>query len=168
MKQELKILNAPTEVSKSSFNSLLNLNKKSISDISIAIEQSVSDGHEDPLKALILAKKLQELGKSIEEKVKDFAIDESRLSKGEVYKTLDVEVTQRDIGVRYNFSKCGHSKWEDLNREFLKIKSEKDEIEKTLKTVTKPLTMIDDETGEVVEINPPVRSGKTGLVLTIK
>jgi hypothetical protein len=67
----------------------------------------------------------------------------------------------KEAGTRYVFDNCNHPEWHKLNNTLLQVSNAKKEIESTLKSITKPLTIIDEVTGEVVEVFPPQKLSKT-------
>jgi hypothetical protein len=77
------------------------------------------------------------------------------------YEAYGFKFTPKEAGTRYDFSKCNHPEWIELDSKEKKIKEGKKEIETTLKTLTKPLILIDEETGDIVEVMPPAKYSKT-------
>jgi len=71
-------------------------------------------------------------------------------------------------GVKYDFTNCNDNVWDDLNATVERGKELLKERETFLKSITKKLTVVDEETGDISEINPPIKSGKMGFTLTIK
>lgn len=143
---------------------LLNLNKEYISSLTTQARNLLMDGVLDEMKLFVTAKKGLELFTQLEKIVRPFAEDKANLSKGEVYTLHGVELTETMNGVRYDFSNCNDSEWDDLNAQIKALDAQKKEREKFLKTLTKP--MADPATGEV--INPPIKYGKLGLNAKIK
>jgi len=143
---------------------LLNLNKRYIGDIVEQARINLSEGHTDALKLFITAKKGKELFDQLEKTVRPYAEQEDRLSKGEVYKKYDCEITEKMTGVSYDFTNCGDEYWDSLTAQIKELEDARKEREKFLKTLTKPVA--DVETGAV--INPPIHKGKLGLAVTIK
>jgi len=149
-------------------SSLLNLNKSYMASIVHNATNAVVDGQYDAINALVIAKKGQELFGQLEKAVRPIAEDHVKLGKGEVYRKFNVDITQAETGVSYDFTVCGDTIWEELKAKVDTYSRLLKERENTLKTITKPVTMINDETGEVMEIKPPIRGGKLGLKLSIK
>lgn len=150
-----------------SFEHLIDARKEHINNAVSAIKQSVTDGETDVLKALILAKKGGELFKALEAAIRPLAEDKYIFKIGKDYSIHDVKIEEAETGVKYDYSACGDHEWNNLNIEANAIDEKKKERETFLKTITKKMTIVDDE-GEIIEINPPIRSGKIGLKLTIK
>ena len=143
----------------------IKLNKSDIRSKTDEISNLVSDGYLDPLDALIMAKKIQEYGKSLESKVRPVAESKSYNSS---YSKYSVEISERVNGASYDFSNCGDRVYDELILQLKDLKSKISERESFLKTITTSLGIFDPETGETYTINPPIKAGKIGLSLTIK
>lgn len=146
-------------------NSLLSLNKSDLKSLAKKAIVSVNEGWLDPLTALVTVKKHQEVLSAMEEELKPLANDRT-VPKG--YSEYGVEVGQSMVGVKYDFASTNDAVWEELNKEMLELKEKIKARETFLKALTKDLTEVDDETGEIRTIHPPVKSGALGLVLKIK
>lgn len=72
---------------------------------------------------------------------------------------LSAEVMQKEEGVRFDYS--NDKKWEALKSKVEVIDSEMKEREKFLKGLSKPIVETDMETGESIEVFPPIRTSKT-------
>jgi len=147
---------------------LIDLNKQYISETVRMATLSVTEGFFDPIKALVYAKKGQELFTALEKSIRPIAEDKQRLAKGEVYSIHNTEVAQRESGVKYDFSSCGDVEYEELKARHDELTKELKAREELLKKIVKPTEMVDTNSGETYTVNPPVRSGKLGLTISIK
>jgi RNA processing factor Prp31 len=86
----------------------------------------------------------------------------SKYAKGELK-----EIQTRDFG-RFDFSECNHPQYNRLCEKIAELTEEKKSFETYLKTLKNTINFIDPETGEQVEINPPVKYGSEKVVFTIK
>lgn len=146
-----------------STSTLLDLNKSYISNVLEQTKQNLNDGNVDALRLFITAKKGQELFSQLEKTVRPYAEQETRISKGEVYKKFGCDITERMTGVSYDFTSCDDQIWNELNSQIESLTEKKKEREKFLKTITKPIF---DENG--IEIKPPIQKGRLGLNVLIK
>lgn len=147
---------------------LLDLNKSYIGDIVKMATRSVTEGHYDPITALVYAKKGQELYTQLEKAVRPIAEDKQRLAKGEVYTLHSADVAQRESGVKYDFSVCGDLEYDELKAKHEALSAELKAKEEYLKKVYKPVETVNEDTGETYTVNPPIRSGKMGLTVSLK
>ena len=147
---------------------LIHADKSGIEDLSKAIVQQVADGDLDPTYAFIHAKKINELSTLLVNNIKPYMVDKNMPSKGEKLVMYNVEFTQAEVGVKYDYSGTGDRVYEEIMERFNKVKAEKDEREKFLKTIKKPTGTYDTETGEGWEIQPPVKSGTVSVKTELK
>jgi hypothetical protein len=145
-------------------NQLLNHNKKSMAKLVTIATDAVINGEIDPIKSLVYAKKGCELFSQLEKAIRPIAEEKVKLGKGEIYKTYDVAISQAEQGVKYDFTHCEDPIWNSLKAATEQAAEALKERETFLKAVTKPMDIL-IEGCEVVKINPPVRSGKVGLML---
>lgn len=143
------------------------LDKDTIMNQSKQVKTNILDGHLDALEVLISAKKMQELGKQLEEVSRPIAEDRLILGRGEVYKFQSVEVIEKTIGSRTDYSTCSDPEWDSLQQALMDIKDAIKKRESFLGAITSPTTIVTSD-GEIITINPPVKSGRLGLSLTIK
>jgi len=158
MEENNKLLLLPTD------SPILSLNKTTIRDLVSQVCLSIQDGVEDPVKALVIGKKLDELSKIYNESVRPLIAGKIKLQKGESYKAYDVEIKEEETGVRYDYSYCNDSEWNRLTEEIEPLVLLRKQREEFLKTIRKEY--IDEDTGEIIQ--PPLRSGTLGYKLSLK
>jgi hypothetical protein len=143
------------------------LDKATIINQSQLVRDNILDGNLDALQVLISAKKMQELGKQLEEVSRPIAEDKVVLGRGEVYKLQSVEVVEKTIGSRTDYSTCNDPEWDSLQQALCDIKDAIKKREAFLSAITSATTIVTND-GEIITINPPIKSGRLGLSLTIK
>ena len=152
--EEIKNQNQGLTITSAKF---LDLDKNAIKDLAMSVVDEYQDGFKSPAEGLLLSKKLEELAVQIKENLKDAAANELKLGKGEKANVHGAIVTEQMTGVKYSFKDCGDPIWNELNE---KIKNR----EAFLKTIKGSKQELIKETGEVVEIFEPVKSGSMSLI----
>lgn len=71
----------------------------------------------------------------------------------------------KETGVRYDYS--GTKSWSDKKAEIDVLTDELKAIESTLKSLKGKTTILDEETGELLELLPPIKSSKTSVEITL-
>jgi hypothetical protein len=143
--------------------SLTDATKSELNDLaSILLE--ISEGRE--LDLYIFGKKIEYLSKVIQEITHEYALSEAEKMKGESIYNSKVEV--KDVGVKYDYNVCKYAPYDNLLSNKKEIETELKSIETLLKSLNKPTTIVDEETGDVMNVSPPLRTSKTSIVLTIK
>lgn len=136
----------------------LTLDKASLTQRAMAVADEYLDGYNSPTEGLLLAKKLIDMGEQIKANLADAATNELKLGSGEKRVIDGATFTEQMTGVRYSYDTCNDPVWLDLNE---KIKNR----EAFLKTIKGSKQELIEETGEVIEIMEPVKSGKMSLVI---
>lgn len=133
-----------------------------------AIER-ILDGHEDPIKALITLKCMEEIIDKItgNKNFKDACITEAE-KYGKTFDKVNAKLAIREAGVRYNFEECG-----DL--ELLELMTMRQELDEKIKKRQEFIKMIPiegieviNEDGVISHIYPPSKTSTTTLTVTLK
>lgn len=146
-------------------NEVLSWTKSDIKDKALAIVMPVADGSEDPLREYIKVRKAKEVLDEAEKNLKPF-IDGLPVNKGELY--YGCEVVEKELGVKYDFSKCGDRSLDFLQKRLDALQFQVDERKAFLKGLKEPLHTFDEDTGDTWTIYPPTKTGKLGKQITIK
>lgn len=89
-------------------------------------------------------------------------LNAQNLDADNIYKeAFGFTFTKKEAGAKYDFSNCNHPKWNELANYQSQIKDDMKSIEVTLKTIKEPITIVDESTGNIVQVNPPIKSSKT-------
>lgn len=151
---------------------LLTINYPNITSESISSEvqkmvSAVENGDVDPIKAIAYINAVDKILKEVRSKVMDMALDEfAKYGEKEISVLDGCKISQVEAGVRYDYSNC--EKWRTIKENEDAISSQRKSLEKTLQTITKPIQSIDEETGEVLSLFPPIRTSTTTLKVVIK
>lgn len=146
-------------------DNFMNWDKSTIKTAVQFATASILDGECDAVDALIFVKKGSELFKELDAKIRPIA-ESKPIDKD--YSKFGVKITEGMQGVKYDFSTCMDLEFDELNKQFEAAKEALDKRKEFLKTITKTLTIVDEDSGEISTIHPPVKSGKLGFTLTLK
>jgi len=151
---------------------VLNLDRAGLAALAAGVARAMDDGEEDPLRMLALSRKAAELFSRIERAARERC--PLGLAGGEALRAYGCEITERETGVRYDYTVCGDAEWESLAARARDAAGRKKEREAFLRTVpgrrigpggacANPVFGADG-----AEILPPLRSGSIGLAVTVK
>lgn len=131
------------------------------------IAAQVLDGHEDGLQLLVGIKAMQKLLDAIVERIEQSALHEAMLEGGKRFEKFGAKIEVREVGARYNFDGCqdpvlvrlaeAKKQWSDLEKDRQNL----------LKTLRGKTELLDTETGEIIYALPPIKTSKTGVVITL-
>ena len=139
---------------------LTNIDKNPILD-------ALSMGDIDPLLVKIWIKEVESQLEAVKELADEMAYNEA-LKYGEktfMKEGYKIEVVDY-LAPRYDYAATNHPKWNKYATEEKNAAEHRKSIEKQLVAMKEPMTIADEETGEMITVVPPVKSGKSGIKLT--
>lgn len=140
------------------------LTKTEIANVANQIAAGVEAGIDEPLELIV---KIEFLKKALDEakkKILPSCLDELDLHDKGGTKIAGVKVEQVESGVKYDYSNC--ELWKQGDAIVQEATQARKEIETRLKTLKKPESILDEETGEIVQLVPPSRKSTTTVKLT--
>jgi len=140
----------------------------SIDVFSDSVIQSVKQGEANPITVLIQLRAIEKAAERIIKEIRDNCLTAAEKYPGTAFEFMGNKVEKAEVGVKYDFSKCGDPVWE-TRKTILDMAAERlKERETYLKAITVPKKEIDEDTGEMYEVQPPTKSGTATLKITIK
>ena len=82
--------------------------------------------------------------------------------------TQNSKIEVKDVGVKYDYNVCKYAPYDTLLSNKKELETEIKGVEALLKSINKPTTIVDETTGDIMNVSPPLRTSKTSIVLTIK
>jgi len=154
--------------SPSSVMALFDADKSSLVNFAATVINSVHDGNEDALKVQVLLKKqefvLEKIKEGIKENVKTAASKFGE--KPFMYANSECHLTP--TSTVFDYEACGDPELVRLQLEFEKIKFKLDQRKEWLKTMPNPETIVNEISGEVYTVYPPIKRSSLGLKVTLK
>lgn len=130
----------------------------------------VIEGDVDPIDVYVKAKAIQDALKIVtdDDRIKDLVICEvEKYGNNTTYNSASLQV--KEMGVKYDYSVCNDSIYNDLVDNIEKLKETLKQREKFLKSISSDGTsIVDEETGEVNKIYPPIKMAAQGISVTFK
>ena len=130
----------------------------------------VTEGDADPLRAEAIIVNLESVCKKYraDSRVKEAVLKEAeRYHKAELQNIYNAKFTIKEVGVKYDFSECGHGKYNDLCAHINSLLEIKKELETEMKLHTKNWVFTDIDTGETYEVCPPSKTSTTAVAVEI-
>jgi hypothetical protein len=137
----------------SSYLFMLGNDKREINSFIEALKSEVSSVDPFKLHGVITAlmKGLQEVK---ELNAKEIVLD----GKHEAY---GFTFASKEAGTKYDYSNCNHPDWINYSKQIEDYSKAKKSIEDTLKTIKDPITLVDEQTGDIITVNPPIKKSTT-------
>jgi hypothetical protein len=144
------------------------LTKSRVEIMANQIVELADSGETDCLSILAKLEFVSQIIETAKSKLREFAVDDLDAYGPEArtgVKRLGVTFKQKETGVKYDYSNT--EAWQNL-KSFEDAQAEKRKaLESTLKTLKSPMAIIDPETGEMFNANPPIKSSKTSVEITL-
>ncbi len=147
---------------------LFEISRTGIDVFSDQLIQSVQEGEVNALELKAMIKSLEMILERTDKSTKDNQMRAADLFPGDKFTAYGVEFTKADVYTKYEFEVCNDPQWMLFNQQVISSKKTLSDREAFLKTLKAPITIVDDQTGEVVTIDPPKVSRTPGLKLSIK
>jgi hypothetical protein len=148
-------------------NNLLKMDMATIETIARSIVAEVQEGNADAMDVLIYAKKGAAFFKAIDDNVKEYAYSKQYATKGVPYLAHSCKAESAELGVKYDYLSTNSVVCMELKQEADSAKRWLDDHEKFLKTIKGKLSVNNADTGEVMDINEPIKSGTMGYKISI-
>ncbi len=147
---------------------LFEISRTGIDVFSDQLIQSVQEGEVNPLELKAMIKSLEMILERTDKSTKDNQLRAADLFPGSEFEAYGVKFVKADVYTKYDYSVCN----DPIYNQRLKIANEATEQlkerETFLKAVKASFSLLDESTGEVVQIHPPKVNRTAGLKLTIK
>lgn len=147
---------------------LLPFSKQQVEVFSSQIKESLVSGDVEPLELAVYFKSIEKTIESVKETLSDMALQEAeKYGKGK-FEFKGAEIQVKELGTKYDYSQTGDVEWERLTSEKQAIESRIKERETLLKSLTGSLTVVNEDTGEMETIYPPIKKSTTGISISLK
>jgi hypothetical protein len=140
--------------------------KSEIERVATEMVQSIVDGNLQTDKALLTIRAIRVAMETAEDKIKDQVIDELHKRGKEGFEVYGAKVNLKELGVKYDYTNCLDAEWQNLDAEIKRLSELRKERENFLKSLTKTMTIVDENTGEVMQVHPPIRQSTTSYTIT--
>jgi len=130
--------------------------------------QSVKEGEANPLEVLVFLKAFEKVSERVQKEIKENVLTEASKYPENSFELLGNKVEKAELGTKYNYSVCGDPVYMRRTQILAEAQEQVKERESFLKTIKQPITIIDDESGEIVTVQAPVKTSTTGIKITIR
>lgn len=130
--------------------------------------EAVKSGELDPLTVRIQIKAIEMVLERVNRETTQNQLTAAAKYPEQKFEFLGASIQKAEHGTKYDYAGCGDTIYEELAKvankanEALKVRCE------FLKALKEPLRIVDESTGEIVLIHPPVKTSTSGLNVSIK
>lgn len=149
-------------------NNLLTTNNISTSELANVAISRILNGEVDPLVAIANISTVEKAIKKIKDDVNVKLIILSELSKYNKSKTSigSLTIEECETAIKYDYSSCNDTVYNRLSIEQKELADNIKEREKVLKSLSKATMILDDDTGELMRVLPPIKTSTTSYKIT--
>ena len=135
---------------------------------STQIINQVKSGEENPLKLLVLLRSLEATAEAIREGIKNEIMTEVEKYSEKSFEAYGARLERSEVGVAYDYAATGDREWFIHKTGEEGAANRRKEREVFLRALREPMTVLDDQTGEVYEIRPPLKKSNSGVKVVLK
>lgn len=132
-----------------------------------AVVQSVMNGEANPLEVHVMLKTFEKASEAIQDEIRSNVMTEMDKYSEKSIQAFGARVDKAETGVRYRYETSGDSEWEIRKTLLEQAAASLKERELFLRTLKEPMTVLNEETGEVTQIRPPQKISTSGLKVTL-
>lgn len=145
--------------------SLLPENNSQVKAFANLLIKEVECGNVNSLKLKTQLKFIEKSLELVEKGIKDSYLKEAaKYSKEFEFNGFLISQSE-NIAPKYDYTVCNDPLWNDLDLMIKKLSEQKKDRETFLKSISGHVEVVNETTGEMVAVNPPIKSSTTGLIM---
>lgn len=148
--------------------SMMGSTSTDIDFFSDSIIASVKNGEENAIKVLVQMKAMDRASERIQKEIKENYMLEAYLYPGKSFDYMGNNIQKVDVRTEYDFSACEDPEWNRLENTIKSLKALQKQRESFLRGSGEPFTILNEETGEVNKVYPPIKKTTPGLKVNLK
>lgn len=136
---------------------------KEVAIFSKRLIEAVRSGQINPLELIVQLHALTKVYEEVREEIEENILKETEKYSEKVIERYGARIEKAEVGVKYNYSSSRDSEWQWLDSQVRDFEARRKERETFLRALPGPMTTINKETGVEEDINPPIKTSKTGV-----
>ena len=147
---------------------MFNTSKEGIILFASKVINEVESGNIDPLKAKIWAKTLESIAEKIDKGTIEYQKTQAAKYGEKPFAFSGAELHYTATYTAYDYTICNDLVLNAMEENLTRLKQQIEQRKEFLKTLGGPQNLLNDETGEVNTIYPPMKKSTMGVKCTIK
>lgn len=139
-----------------------------VARFSKGIIEAVQNGYANPIEVLVMLRSLEAVSELVREEIEEQIVREADKYTEKKFEAFGALVEKAEVGTKYSYDTSNDVEWERLKTDFETAKAKLSERETFLKALKEPMTVLNEETGEVTKIVPPAKRSKPGVKIYLK
>ncbi len=141
--------------------------KDEIERFSASAIRSVKEGEVSALKIEVQLRAFEKVVERIREGIRENVLNEAANYEAK-FELFGNSLEKAEFATRYDYTVSNDPEWNQLDAIFKTADANRKEREKFLRSLTKPMDVLDRETGELVTIRPPLKSSVSGIKVNFR
>lgn len=141
--------------------------KDEIRNFAQRLRNELDGGTVNPLELVRLNKSIEAVFKDIKTELDALALAEAEKYGAKTFEAFGMKITVGENGTSYDYDNCQDPKYIDLKTRLDQLQQKIKDRQEFLKAIKAPETLIDEETGDVCVVNPPIKKSTTGLKISL-
>jgi uncharacterized coiled-coil DUF342 family protein len=138
------------------------LTKEIIRERADSIIQLIDEGHLKATQVALNVKSMTDLFDAVKDELRGRVLDElNAYTKGEEVTLFGATFEVIEAGTKYDYSGCNDAEYDELSQQINELTARRKDREKFLRSIKNATTIVNEETGELVRILPPVKTSTT-------
>lgn len=130
--------------------------------------QSVQNGEVNPIEILVQLKAFEKVSERVMKEIKPNVLREAGKYPGSSFEFNGNKIEKAELGTKYNYDTCNDPVYKQLMEEGKALSEKIKAREAFLKSLPGQTTIVDDGSGEVITLSPPLKTSAYGVKVSIK
>ncbi len=144
---------------------ILPTTKEQVATFAAKLENELQSGSVNPLDIIHIQKCFEKTFEKIKPTLSELARTEAE-KYGKSFEFKGAKIELAEVGVKYDYSKCGHLDYNRLVAEIDTLNEKKKALETMIKTFKGETNMISED-GEPMTVYPPTKTSTSSIKVTI-
>jgi hypothetical protein len=140
------------------------ITKNAVTETADRLIELMESGKTSAIKTLTELDFINQVVTKVVARARELAVDELSVYGPEASQGVTIHGVSLKIieaGTKYDFAACNHPEWAQIVSKESELAERRKEIEAMLKSLKTGQTIVDEQSGEISRITPPVKSSKT-------
>jgi hypothetical protein len=142
--------------------------KTGVEIFSRQLVSAVQNGEVNPLQLKALFKVMEKVSETVDAAIKQNLLSEADKYSETKFHAFGFEIEKAEVGTKYDYTVSGDPVYNHRVSILKEAEAQVKEREAFLKTIKEPITIVDDESGEVATVRAPLKKSTTGLKFSLK
>jgi len=139
---------------------VLEMSKSEINGMANMLVNNFDESSKDPIKMLAFVTKMKTMLDTIEKGLIDKSMNELHSYNGKHF-AFGIDFQIAEVGTKYDYSH--NTQWVKIQDQINDLEEKRKEVETFIKSLTHPITQVDEETGEAIQWFPASKTSTTTI-----